>query len=102
MFATGSLIYKDLGESKTAEELNKRYVSLANVCQPIDFLPSGSDELFVGRAGYLCGALLLNRDNPNKVLIKIASESGVVQSEVFSWSRSGESFLRWSASRSRK
>ena len=30
------------------------------ICLPINFFRAGSDELFVGRAGYLCGALLLN------------------------------------------
>lgn len=28
---------------------------------PVNYLPNGSDELLVGRAGYICGALLLNR-----------------------------------------
>lgn len=30
------------------------------ICLPISFFQAGSDELFVGRAGYLCGAMLLN------------------------------------------
>jgi len=31
------------------------------MCRPLHFFRPGSDELFVGRAGYLCGSLLLNK-----------------------------------------
>ena len=34
---------------------------MGNICRPINFFPPGSDELFVGRAGYLCGSLILNK-----------------------------------------
>ena len=34
---------------------------MGNICRPANFFRPGSDELFVGRAGYLCGSLLLNR-----------------------------------------
>ena len=34
---------------------------MAKICQPLNFFSPGSDELFVGRAGYLCGSLLLNK-----------------------------------------
>ena len=61
VYAVGALIYNALGEGGKATELNKKYLSLGSVCQDVNFLPCGSDELFVGRAGYLCGAALLNR-----------------------------------------
>ena len=61
VFAVGSLVYSDIGEKASSEELNKKYLALSSVCQPVHSLSHGSDELFVGRAGYLCGALLLNR-----------------------------------------
>ena len=61
VYATGSLIYRGQGDANAAAEMNRNYLSLSAVCQPVDFLSCGSDELFVGRAGYLCGALLLNR-----------------------------------------
>ena len=34
---------------------------MGNICRPINFFQPGSDELFVGRAGYLCGSLILNK-----------------------------------------
>lgn len=33
---------------------------MADFCSPVKFLDCGSDELFVGRAGYLTGLLYLN------------------------------------------
>ena len=62
ILAVASLIYDQLqGRQAAADELRKKYVELATmVCKPGDILGHGSDELFVGRAGYLCGALTLN------------------------------------------
>jgi len=57
----GSLVYDAVGRSEPAAELRKQYASVAlAVCKPGDFLGCGSDEYFVGRAGYLCGSLVLN------------------------------------------
>ena len=61
VFSVGSLVYTDIDKKPASQELNKKYESLASVCQPVDYLGCGSDELFVGRAGYLCGTLLLHR-----------------------------------------
>ncbi len=61
VYAIGSLVYNDLGQLPASIELNKKYQALGAVCQPVNYLKCGSDELLVGRAGYLCGALLLNR-----------------------------------------
>uniref|UniRef100_A0A8D0H0G4 LanC-like protein 3 n=1 Tax=Sphenodon punctatus TaxID=8508 RepID=A0A8D0H0G4_SPHPU len=38
-----------------------RFRELAEMCAPVTFLECGSDELFVGRAGYLCAALVLKQ-----------------------------------------
>lgn len=38
------------------EEMNRfaqEYAALAPLCVPVNFLPTGGDEMFVGRAGYL-------------------------------------------------
>ena len=59
--AVSSLVNHDIGLKNVSAEMNKKYEALAAVCQPVDYLGSGSDELFVGRAGYLCGTLLLHR-----------------------------------------
>ena len=53
------------GQQDRSKELLGKFQSLAAACQPVDYLGQGSDELFVGRAGYLCGALLINRKFPN-------------------------------------
>jgi len=57
----GSLFFDAVGRSAPAAELRKQYAAMASaVCKPGDFLGCGSDEYFVGRAGYLCGSLVLN------------------------------------------
>lgn len=42
-----------LGEDSNTLLYSKSYADLAPICEPIEFLKHGSDELFVGRAGYL-------------------------------------------------
>lgn len=61
VYAVGSLVYNDIGQKDSSRELNEKYRALSAACAPVDYLGCGSDELLVGRAGYLCGALLLNR-----------------------------------------
>lgn len=60
IYAVAALIYKSLGLADFAKPLTK-FRNLWEVCAPINFLECGSDELFVGRAGYLCAALLLKQ-----------------------------------------
>lgn len=59
-YAVGSVICDAMGQGSLAHDLRSKYQSLAAACQPVNFLRNGSDELFVGRAGYICGALFLN------------------------------------------
>ena len=47
------------GDSSQAEQFIREYAACAANCKPLNFLACGSDELFVGRAGYLIGLLWL-------------------------------------------
>lgn len=61
VLAVGGLIYDFVGRQEDAANLKKRYTDLAKYAsKPGNYLGFGSDELFVGRAGYVCGALNLN------------------------------------------
>lgn len=60
IYAVAALIYRALGLPEFARPLG-RFCELCAVCAPITFLECGSDELFVGRAGYLCAALVLKQ-----------------------------------------
>lgn len=60
IYAVAAMIYKSLGLAEFVKPLS-RFRSLWEVCAPIRFLECGSDELFVGRAGYLCAALVLKQ-----------------------------------------
>ena len=67
IYMVASLVYASLKDEHRALELRNRYLELASIVLPRDFLRSGSDELFVGRAGYLCGLLMLSRQYGDKV-----------------------------------
>ncbi|XP_074656099.1 lanC-like protein 3 [Tubulanus polymorphus] len=60
VYAVGTLIYNQMGRTELANQLADNYAKLSHHVVPLNFLRCGSDELFVGRAGYLCGAFLLN------------------------------------------
>ncbi|KAL0963442.1 hypothetical protein UPYG_G00306460 [Umbra pygmaea] len=60
IYAVAAMVYKALGLADFVKPLTK-FRNLWEVCSPINFLECGSDELFVGRAGYLCGALVLKQ-----------------------------------------
>lgn len=56
-----ALIYDAKGMVQQRDEMIKRYMAAAVICQPMNFLSCGGDELLVGRAGYLCGCIMLNK-----------------------------------------
>lgn len=60
VYAVATLVYHALGRSDYVQPLGK-FRALCAVCAPLSFLECGSDELFVGRAGYLCAALVLKQ-----------------------------------------
>ncbi|NXG61058.1 LANC3 protein, partial [Hemiprocne comata] len=60
VYAVAALVYRALGLPDFARPLGK-FRELSEVCAPLSFLECGSDELFVGRAGYLCAALVLKQ-----------------------------------------
>ncbi len=68
VLAVGILIAKAMGNETLCAEYIEQYASYAKEVQPIDFLSCGSDELFVGRAGYLCGVWTLQNKLGKKVL----------------------------------
>lgn len=65
--AVAAALYKEVGDTRKEEKHLSDYQRIATVCKPVDFLPCGGDELFVGRAGYICGALWLEKAEGRKV-----------------------------------
>jgi hypothetical protein len=47
------LAWRAFGNEANVEKYASAYASSAHICEPVNFLSHGSDELFVGRAGYL-------------------------------------------------
>lgn len=68
VYAVAAVIYNKLDKLQRSEQYVAKYQSLATVCEDINFLENGSDELFVGRAGYLMGAILLKRELKREVI----------------------------------
>lgn len=64
------LIYKSLKKEKEMSYYLDRFNKIANKCVPLDYLSKGSDELLVGRSGYVCGALHLNRIFKRQIIPK--------------------------------
>ncbi|XP_044539249.1 lanC-like protein 3, partial [Gracilinanus agilis] len=60
VYAVAALVYHALGRPDYVQPLGK-FQELCAICAPVSFLECGSDELFVGRAGYLCAALVLKQ-----------------------------------------
>ncbi|XP_021118240.1 lanC-like protein 3 isoform X3 [Heterocephalus glaber] len=67
VYAVATLVYHAMGRSDYVQPLGK-FRALSAVCAPVSFLECGSDELFVGRAGYLCAALVLKQKLAQEVL----------------------------------
>ena len=57
--AVGSAMYRESGRQDEAVKLAKDYERLSEAAMS-SCISQGSDELFIGRAGYVCGALFLN------------------------------------------
>lgn len=60
VYALGTVIASHVGDGAQAEKLAQKYSSIGELCKPIKIFPYGSDEFFVGRAGYLAGSLFIN------------------------------------------
>ncbi|KAH3730296.1 lanC-like protein 3 [Dreissena polymorpha] len=63
-----SLVYDAIGSPQIAGKCLEEFAELSKICSPINFLRCGSDELFVGRAGYLCGVLNLRQKLKNQTV----------------------------------
>ncbi|KAJ1528766.1 hypothetical protein ONE63_007153 [Megalurothrips usitatus] len=61
IYALAAVLHNAAGNISEAQHFCQLYKSLSSLCIPVDFLPCGGDELLVGRAGYLCGALWLHK-----------------------------------------
>ncbi|XP_042316888.1 lanC-like protein 3 [Sceloporus undulatus] len=61
LYTAAALVYHALGLRDQCRRALERLRRLCPPCAPDACLPGGSDELFAGRAGYLCAALLLKQ-----------------------------------------
>jgi len=69
--AVAAASYRQFGQSdhkKLARTYLERFQNGVAECKPIDSAEHGEDELFVGRAGYLCGVLWLEKIFGRKII----------------------------------
>ncbi|KAG6937382.1 LanC like 3, partial [Chelydra serpentina] len=74
VYAVAALVYQALGLPDFGRLLG-RFRELSQICAPVTFLECGSDELFVGRAGYLCAALVLKQKLGMEILTPVQIRS---------------------------
>lgn len=61
IYLVASLIYEALGLHNLRNENVQGFFNMHKYCIPINFFPHGSDEFFVGRAGYLAACYMINK-----------------------------------------
>lgn len=69
VYAIAAAIYNNTGDIERRDFFRKLYYDAAYTCKDLRFLDCGSDELFVGRAGYICGALWLAKETNTSLQI---------------------------------
>lgn len=65
--ATACLLSSAEGNTSRCDKYVEQYGAEAVRCMKIDFFKHGSDEMLIGRAGYLCGLLSLQQNLGRKV-----------------------------------
>ncbi|GFR62049.1 LanC-like protein 3 [Elysia marginata] len=68
LYTLGALLGKVMQKQEMVQEYVKKFQAVAPECIKPNFLRCGSDELFVGRAGFLSGALAMEKRMGIKVL----------------------------------
>lgn len=59
VYAVAAAVAQKTNNPENTRELANKFAGLADTCLPVQLHDCGSDELFVGRAGYISGALWL-------------------------------------------
>ncbi|KAH1016172.1 hypothetical protein HUJ04_007440 [Dendroctonus ponderosae] len=62
VYAVAAVLYNSIGDANQSQYFRELYYESSKYCSEPNFLNCGSDELFVGRAGYIMGALWLAKE----------------------------------------
>ncbi|XP_057654525.1 lanC-like protein 3 homolog [Diorhabda carinulata] len=62
IYAVAAAVYKSIGELRQSNHFIQLYYDSAKIVKKENFLSHGSDELFVGRTGYILGALWISAE----------------------------------------
>lgn len=91
VYAVAAAIYNEVGDKEQCNKYKELYKEAGRICKQLQFLNCGSDELFVGRAGYICGALWLEDELKSRIfkiddlyeLCRLTIESGRKYSQQY-------------------
>lgn len=83
VYAVAAVLYHAVGDENQSRHFREQFYDAAKYCRNPNFLSCGSDELFVGRAGYIMGALWLAKETNTPIqksdlfeLCKVTLNSG--------------------------
>ncbi|VEN57357.1 unnamed protein product, partial [Callosobruchus maculatus] len=83
IYAVAAAVFNATGDESQCKQFIQMYYEAATICKDFNFLSCGSDELFVGRAGYVLGALWMAKETNTPLpiqeiygLCKIIVQSG--------------------------
>lgn len=62
IYAVAAVFFKNTGREELYEKYRNLYYDAGEICKTPNFLRCGSDELFVGRAGYVLGSVWLSKE----------------------------------------
>ncbi|KAF5280888.1 hypothetical protein FQR65_LT03037 [Abscondita terminalis] len=62
IYAIAAVLYNITKKNEQCDYYKQLFYEAGNTCKEMNFLDCGSDELFVGRAGYICAALWLAKE----------------------------------------
>ena len=79
VYAYAAVYFHTIGQASESKKYLDKFISLHEMCEPVDFLKCGGDEMLVGRAGYLCGVKFL-RQNLNSEVVPRAVIQKVISS----------------------
>lgn len=68
IYAVAAAIFHATKDVKLMQQYREKYLRIASICKH-SFLESGEDELFVGRAGYVCGALWMAKETDTPLVL---------------------------------
>lgn len=70
VYAVAAVVFKATNQQEESKKYQAFYYDAASTCKITNYLHCGSDELFLGRAGYVAGALWMAKETSTDIKAK--------------------------------